>query len=71
MPDALNLTAAVVVPYLGAVIAALLPRTARQYESYVAAGAALLALLAIWLAYPEIARGGVARASFPWVPARA
>lgn len=69
MPDALNLTAAVVVPYLGAVIAALLPRTARQYESYVAAGAALLALLAIWLAYPEIARGGVARASFPWVPA--
>ena len=70
MPDALFLSAAVLLPYLGALVSALLPRNARQYESYVAGGVALLALLMVWLSYyPTISAGGVVSARFAWVPA--
>ena len=48
MPDALYLSAAIGLPYLGALVAALLPSNARNLEAWLAGGVALLALLMVW-----------------------
>ena len=66
MPDALYLSAAIGLPYLGAFIAALLPSNARNLEAWLAGGVALLALFMVWFGYAEVAQGGVPRAEFPW-----
>ncbi|MBO1074590.1 monovalent cation/H+ antiporter subunit A [Roseomonas marmotae] len=68
MPDAFYLSAAILLPYLAALIAALLPANARNLEAWLAGGAASLSLLMVWLLYPGISRGGVARFEIPWVP---
>ncbi|WBV44947.1 monovalent cation/H+ antiporter subunit A [Pseudoroseomonas cervicalis] len=69
MPDAVFLPAAILLPYLGALAAALLPSNARRLESWLAGGVALAALLMVWLAYYRgVAEGGVLRLDIPWVP---
>jgi multicomponent K+:H+ antiporter subunit A len=68
MPDALFLSAALGLPYLGALVAALLPANARNLEAWIAGGVALLSLLMVWLCYPTVAAGGVPRFELPWVP---
>ncbi|MDQ1077804.1 monovalent cation/H+ antiporter subunit A [Pseudoroseomonas cervicalis] len=69
MPDAVFLPAAILLPFLGALAAALLPSNARRLESWLAGGIALAALLMVWLAYwPAVSEGGVARLDIPWVP---
>lgn len=64
----LFLAAAVALPFLGALIAALLPSNARNLEAWLAGGVALAALLMVWLCYPAVAAGEVLRAEIPWVP---
>ncbi|KAA2212131.1 monovalent cation/H+ antiporter subunit A [Teichococcus oryzae] len=68
MPDALYLSAAILLPYLGAAIAALLPNNARHLEAWLAGGVALLSLCMVWLCYASIANGAVPRFEIPWVP---
>ncbi|EFH12434.1 monovalent cation/H+ antiporter subunit A [Teichococcus cervicalis] len=69
MPDAVFLPAAILLPFLGALAAALLPSNARRLESWLAGGVALAALLMVWLAYYRtVAGGGVVRLDIPWVP---
>ncbi|MBO1078779.1 monovalent cation/H+ antiporter subunit A [Roseomonas haemaphysalidis] len=68
MHDALYLSAAIALPYLGALVAALLPANARNLEAWLAGGVALLSLVMVWLLYAGIADGGVARFEIPWVP---
>jgi multicomponent K+:H+ antiporter subunit A len=68
MPDALYLSAAILLPYFGALIAALLPANARNLEAWLAGGIALLVLGMVWLCYPAIAEGAVVRFAIPWVP---
>ncbi|MFB9971236.1 monovalent cation/H+ antiporter subunit A [Pseudoroseomonas cervicalis] len=69
MPDAVFLPAAILLPFLGALAAALLPSNARRLESWLAGGVALAALLMVWLAYYRtVAGGGVVRLDIPLVP---
>ncbi|WP_419898717.1 monovalent cation/H+ antiporter subunit A [Roseomonas sp. USHLN139] len=68
MPDALYLSAAIALPFLGALVSALLPTNARRWEAWLAGGVALAALLMVWLCYPAVTGGGAARVEIPWVP---
>lgn len=68
MPDALYLSAAILLPYLGAAIAALLPSNARHLESWLAGGVASLTLVMVWFCYASISNGAVPRFEIPWVP---
>jgi multicomponent K+:H+ antiporter subunit A len=68
MPDALYLSAAIGLPYLGALVAALLPANARNLEAWLAGGVALLSLVMVWIGYSEVAAGGVPRVEIPWAP---
>ncbi|WP_120008811.1 monovalent cation/H+ antiporter subunit A [Teichococcus vastitatis] len=68
MPDALYLSAAILLPFLGSVVAAMLPNNARHLESWLAGGVALLSLAMVWLCYVSIAGGAVPRFEIPWVP---
>ncbi|MFC3127630.1 proton-conducting transporter membrane subunit, partial [Pseudoroseomonas globiformis] len=68
MPESIYLSAAILLPYLGALIAALLPENARSLESWISGTIALLTLAMVWLLYPGIADGNVARLEVPWIP---
>ncbi|MDB5370585.1 MAG: monovalent cation/H+ antiporter subunit [Roseomonas sp.] len=68
MPDALYLSTAIGLPYLGALVAALLPSNARNLEAWLAGGVALLCLVMVWLCYPAVASGEVVRFEIPWAP---
>ncbi|WP_137181748.1 monovalent cation/H+ antiporter subunit A [Roseomonas sp. AR75] len=69
MPDALPLLAILVLPFIGAVVAGLLPTHARNAAAALAGGIALLGMSLVWAAYPTVAAGGVLRAEFAWMPA--
>ncbi|WP_426959030.1 monovalent cation/H+ antiporter subunit A [Muricoccus radiodurans] len=68
MPDALCLSAVIGLPYLGALVVALLPRNRRNLESWLAGGAALLTLVMVWLLWPSVSQGEVPRLELPWAP---
>jgi len=68
MPEAFYLSAAILLPYLGALVAALLPANARNLEAWLAAGIALVSLVMVWLCYPGVSAGEVAKFTVPWVP---
>ncbi|WP_338663092.1 monovalent cation/H+ antiporter subunit A [Pararoseomonas sp. SCSIO 73927] len=68
MPDALALSAAIGLPYLGALVTALLPRNGRQLESWLAGGVALLTLATVWALWLAVSGGEVPRLELPWVP---
>ena len=61
MPDALLLIAAVGLPFVGAIVAGLLPTHARNAAAWLAGAAALVGLALVWAAYPTVAAGGVVR----------
>jgi multicomponent K+:H+ antiporter subunit A len=62
------LATAVALPFLGALIAALLPANARNLEAWLAGGVALITLSMVWICYPAVAAGRVLRSAIPWVP---
>jgi multicomponent K+:H+ antiporter subunit A len=68
VPDALSLSAAIGLPYLGALVVALLPRNRRGLESWLAGGVALLAMVMVWLLWPSVSQGQVPRLEVPWAP---
>ncbi|HWL83876.1 MAG TPA: monovalent cation/H+ antiporter subunit A [Roseomonas sp.] len=67
MPEGL-LLALVGLPFLGAVLAGMLPTAARDTASGLAGAVALIGLGLVWAAYPTVAAGGVLRAEFAWMP---
>ncbi len=59
----------ILLPFLGSVIAALLPSNARNTESTLAGLIALFCVVQAALYFPDIASGGVLRQEIEWVPA--
>jgi len=63
------LSALVLAPFVGSVLAALMPQDARNRESWLAIAVAVCGLMIGGLLYPQVASGEVLRAEFAWLPA--
>ena len=63
------LVSLVLIPFLGSVVAALLPANARNAESTLAGAIALFCTVQAALYFPHIADGGVLVQEFAWLPA--
>ncbi|GKT14272.1 monovalent cation/H+ antiporter subunit A [Acidovorax sp. SUPP2522] len=59
----------VLLPFIGSLLAAVLPSNARNTESTLAGAIALFCAVQAALYFPEIAAGGVLRQEIPWLPA--
>ncbi len=64
------LASLVLLPFLGSVLAALMPQDARNRESWLAIGVAVAGLVIGGALFPQIAAGEVVRAEFAWLPAK-
>ncbi len=62
------LFAALLLPFAGSIVAALLPSNARNAEAWLAGAIALSILLLICFLYPAVTDGGVIRHELPWLP---
>ena len=56
-------------PFIGSLIATLMPQSARNSESWLAIGVAVCGLAIGSVLYPQVANGEVLRAEFAWMPA--
>ena len=63
----MTLTLILLFPFIGSICAALLPSTARNTEAWLAGAFTLASTALLIMIYPEIAGGGVVRASLPWM----
>ena len=63
------LIALILLPFIGSLMAAVLPANARNTESTLAGLIALACVTQVALLFPEIAHGGVLRQEIPWLPA--
>ncbi|WP_072392805.1 monovalent cation/H+ antiporter subunit A [Hyphomicrobium sp. CS1GBMeth3] len=63
------LLAAIVIPFLGSLVASLLPTNARNAEAWLAGAIALTLLLLFSMFYPSVTDGNVVRSEIEWVPA--
>lgn len=59
----------ILLPFLGSLLAALLPANARNTESTLAGLIALTCAVQVALLFPEVAEGGVLRQDIAWLPA--
>ena len=64
------LTSLVLVPFVGSLLAALMPQSARNHESWLAIAVAAYGLIVAGSLYPDIAGGAVMREEFAWLPAQ-
>ena len=64
------LAALVLVPFLGSVLAALMPEDARNRESWLAIAVTACGLAVAASLFPQIAEGQVLREEFAWLPAQ-
>ena len=64
------LSSLVLVPFLGSVLAALMPQSARNRESWLAIAVAAYGLIVAGALFPRIAAGEVMREEFAWLPAK-
>jgi len=55
-------------PFVGSVVAALMPADARNREAWLAGSIALTGLLIVALLYPQMQAGEVVRFDLPWLP---
>ncbi|MFA7607097.1 MAG: monovalent cation/H+ antiporter subunit A [Rhodocyclaceae bacterium] len=60
----------VLLPFVGSVLAALMPENARNREAWLAGGVAAVGLLMAGAWYPELAAGQVMRQEIAWLPAQ-
>lgn len=63
------LLAAIAIPFLGSLVAALLPTNARNAEAWLACGIALTEVVIFSALYPAIVDGQIVRSETEWVPA--
>ncbi len=68
MADSHLLILIVALPFVGSLIAALLPANARRIEAWVAGIIALTCLVALINLYPHLSTGRVVRADMAWLP---
>ncbi len=59
----------IILPFIGCLVAAVLPRHSRNAESWLAGAVALGCCALIAGLYPQVADGGVVRTGFTWAPA--
>ena len=59
----------IILPFLGSLLAAVLPTNARNTESTLAGLIALGCAIQVALLFPEVADGGVLRQEIEWIPA--
>ena len=64
----MSLALLLALPFIGRVVAAMLPANARNAESTWSALIALIALVRVALLFPEIRDGGVIRQQIAWMP---
>jgi len=64
------LSALVLVPFIGSLLAALMPQDARNRESWLAIGVTVCGLVIGGLLLPQIASGEVLREAYAWLPAQ-
>lgn len=64
------LASLVFVPFLGSIIAALMPQDARKRESWLAIAVTVYGLLIGSMLFPQISNGEVLREEFAWLPAQ-
>lgn len=57
------------IPFIGSLLAALMPQNARNRESWLAIGVTVCGLVIGFLLFPQVASGEVLRAEFAWLPA--
>lgn len=62
------LTLIVALPFIGSLCAGLLPSNARNAEAWLAGFVTIASLVLVASLYPQVADGGVVRASIPWLP---
>jgi len=63
------LASLVLLPFIGSILAALMPKDARNRDSWLAIAVTVLGLAITLLFLPRIARGEVLREEFAWMPA--
>ena len=68
MPYETLLVAVLALPFAGSCVAALLPPNARNAEAWLAGTVALVGLVFVAAAYPQVASGGVVRNRIEWAP---
>jgi len=64
-----SLILVVALPFVGAIIAGLLPTYARDAAAWLAGAVTLISLAVLWTAYPTVSAGGVLRHEMEWMPA--
>jgi multicomponent K+:H+ antiporter subunit A len=62
------LTLIILLPFLGSVLAALMPANARNAEAWLAGGVAVACVVLIGMRYGEVANGGVVHTTLAWLP---
>ena len=62
------LASLVFVPFLGSILAALMPQDARNHESWLAIGVTVYGLVIGSMLFPQISSGEVLREEFAWLP---
>ncbi len=68
MTQETSLLLMIVTPFIGSVIAGLLPSNARNAEAWLAGAVALVGLVLAGACYPAVAGTGVIRADIDWIP---
>ncbi len=68
MTDAVLLLAIIGLPFVGTIVAGLLPTHARNAVAWLAGAVAFTCLALVWIAYPTVAGGDVLHAEFAWLP---
>ncbi len=58
----------ILLPFMGSILAALLPANARNAEAWLSGGVTIAAFIIVICLYPSIADGGVARYAIAWLP---
>ncbi|MET0257595.1 MAG: monovalent cation/H+ antiporter subunit A, partial [Methylobacterium sp.] len=66
--DAFLLAAAALLPFLGSVVTALLPRSARSTAAVLAGTVTLASLACIAALYPQVSGGGTVSHGVDWLP---
>ncbi|MBX3629035.1 MAG: monovalent cation/H+ antiporter subunit A [Nitrosomonas sp.] len=58
----------ILLPFMGSILAALLPANARNAEAWLSAGVAIAAFIIVICLYPWVTDGGVVRYTITWLP---
>ncbi|MCW5617890.1 MAG: monovalent cation/H+ antiporter subunit A, partial [Nitrosomonas sp.] len=58
----------ILLPFMGSILAALLPANARNAEAWLSAGVAIAAFIIVICLYPWVTDGGVVRYTIAWLP---